>query len=142
MFVVQQSSPMVQPISLDQCAYPQVCSALLSYVNWTAQFFVVVKRSADLLNMSHSRKSENHSTPLPLAYAMKQVEGYFIVPEERVRNVCEIHCYQFYSTPDLTLCLGQLLISLFVLAHSESHSLSGPTLNMARFDCAESLLVL
>ena len=27
---------------------------------------------------------------------------FLIVPEERVRNESEIHCYQFYSTPNLS----------------------------------------
>ena len=59
---------------------------------------VVVKQSADLLTVTHSRKSENHSTALALS---NEIGGgvfhwpgsLLIVPEGRLRNECEIHCH-------------------------------------------------
>ena len=49
--------------------------------------------------MTHSRKSENHSTALGLSSkiggegVVHRPELLLIVPEERVRNESEIDCY-------------------------------------------------
>ena len=49
--------------------------------------------------MTHSEKSENHSTALGLSNKIRRggvfhsLESLLIVPEERVRNESEIDCY-------------------------------------------------